>query len=915
MGDVLKLLEWLKSNPKAGWLPMVIALIVIVLIYETVKQLLPRVLEGVFKLFKGGVLRRSSLAKMEADIRRFCKKSRNVNWATSIPTIARYSLDIPIQDVFVLPKLAFHSGTGTVTVQEIGEILARNRILCITGTPGSGKSTLLNFVAVTFANETAPEELQLLESRIPICLDFREFVELPSAESFPDTLSLLFKRHGLSIGGDFFENVLQQGRCSLFLDGLEETGDDSTRTQIFRWVIGCMSTYSEKNRVLATCRDFEWEMARLPGVARAVIQPFSEEDARSYVEKFSVSLAARTDGINRQKFLQRFAELADGLSDAYYFLTSSPLLLTLAVSLLTLEINVPKHQADVLAIFVRTMLRDWQTLKGMPDSVLSTPNAQDLLEAIAYLSFAHVKESGVLSLNDREIVDTISAEPASACVWLDHIAARSGIISKTGDAQWVFSNRRILEYLVAKDLSRHPTRWQKYWVLPDWKDVYYFMPEVVQDPNVYLEWFERQGVPKTELHVLLTLRTVTALQGSVPGIRERLMVGVREYLHDTSDERKIVDAELLRLYIREDLSVFFSLLREQIKNIKIEKHRINYLDWSIRAGNLDANKFIANEFINFPPSVALEVLENIAKAPVPARLPIVRAAFYSNFAVNDISKSLINCGRDALDCLISIAKTEIRTELAARAFHLIAEFPDANATIFLFTLNNHKSSDEIKNVIERHLSVISKKSGADLVKILFQAKSTFYTRIGKRLFDFVFSLSVLFALAPLFCLFSVVIKSTSVGPVFSTARRLGRDGRPYNRIVFRTMRTQAFEDHVLTQSSQRDPRITRFGAFLRRTSLDDLPVFFSVLKGEMSIVGPRPLPGSIEIDPVTKAVLGRFRPGLLGKTQTDFRQSGSSLLTAQHFTDLSYMANCTFAGDLKIILRAIFIGFSWSSAY
>jgi len=211
--------------------------------------------------------------------------------------------------------------------------------------------------------------------------------------------------------------------------------------------------------------------------------------------------------------------------------------------------------------------------------------------------------------------------------------------------------------------------------------------------------------------------------------------------------------------------------------------------------------------------------------------------------------------------------------------------------------------------------VISKKSGADLVKILFQAKSTFYTRIGKRLFDFVFSLSVLFALAPLFCLFSVVIKSTSVGPVFSTARRLGRDGRPYNRIVFRTMRTQAFEDHVLTQSSQRDPRITRFGAFLRRTSLDDLPVFFSVLKGEMSIVGPRPLPGSIEIDPVTKAVLGRFRPGLLGKTQTDFRQSGSSLLTAQHFTDLSYMANCTFAGDLKIILRAIFIGFSWSSAY
>ena len=178
MGDVLKLLEWLKSNPKAGWLPMVIALIVIVLIYETVKQLLPRVLEGVFKLFKGGVLRRSSLTKMEADIRRFCKKSRNVNWATSIPTIARYSLDIPIQDVFVLPKLAFHSGTGTVTVQEIGEILARNRILCITGTPGSGKSTLLNFVAVTFANETAPEERSAIGIENPNMSRFQRICQI-----------------------------------------------------------------------------------------------------------------------------------------------------------------------------------------------------------------------------------------------------------------------------------------------------------------------------------------------------------------------------------------------------------------------------------------------------------------------------------------------------------------------------------------------------------------------------------------------------------------------------------------------------------------------------------------------------------------------------------------------------------------
>src|SRR6185312_4380966 len=111
--------------------------------------------------------------------------------------------------------------------------------------------------------------------------------------------------------------------------------------------------------------------------------------------------------------------------------------------------------------------------------------------------------------------------------------------------------------------------------------------------------------------------------------------------------------------------------------------------------------------------------------------------------------------------------------------------------------------------------------------------------LAKELFDRVFALLALIMLAPLFVVVAIAIKLTSHGPVFFRQPRLGLNGKPFNVYKFRSMIVHQEKDKV-TQATKEDPRITKIGRFLRRTSLDELPQFINVLRGEMSVVGPRP---------------------------------------------------------------------------
>jgi len=194
--------------------------------------------------------------------------------------------------------------------------------------------------------------------------------------------------------------------------------------------------------------------------------------------------------------------------------------------------------------------------------------------------------------------------------------------------------------------------------------------------------------------------------------------------------------------------------------------------------------------------------------------------------------------------------------------------------------------------------------------------------IKKDLFDRLFAAAALLALAPVMIAIAIAVKLSSSGPVFFKQRRKGVDGRVFTIYKFRSMRVHAQKAGVLEQAKRGDPRVTRVGAFLRRTSLDELPQFINVLRGEMSVVGPRP--HAIEHDnlyqPIVQGYIHRYRikPGITGWAQVNgFRGETERVEKMEQRVahDLYYLRNWSFRLDMRIILATIFKGLRHTNAY
>ena len=188
----------------------------------------------------------------------------------------------------------------------------------------------------------------------------------------------------------------------------------------------------------------------------------------------------------------------------------------------------------------------------------------------------------------------------------------------------------------------------------------------------------------------------------------------------------------------------------------------------------------------------------------------------------------------------------------------------------------------------------------------------------KRVFDVLFSAVVLLALAPVFAVIALAIKLDSPGPVLYRSERLGKKGRVFRCTKFRTMVADAERrkaellhmnerDGVLFKVSN-DPRVTRLGRFLRKYSLDELPQFWNVLKGEMSVVGPRP-PLASEVKQYQLSHLRRLDviPGITGLWQVQGRRDSS--FASYVSLDVTYIDNWSVWLDFKIILRTIGVVF------
>jgi exopolysaccharide biosynthesis polyprenyl glycosylphosphotransferase len=204
--------------------------------------------------------------------------------------------------------------------------------------------------------------------------------------------------------------------------------------------------------------------------------------------------------------------------------------------------------------------------------------------------------------------------------------------------------------------------------------------------------------------------------------------------------------------------------------------------------------------------------------------------------------------------------------------------------------------------------------------ILFERREVSeFAMFFKRVFDIVFSGVALILTAPLLLAIAIAVKLDSPGPVFYSSERIGKKGRVFRCIKFRSMKRDAEmhraeiahlneRDGVLFKVTN-DPRITRLGRFLRKYSLDELPQFLNVLRGEMSVVGPRPP----LIEEVKEYEVGHLRrldvtPGITGLWQVGARQDSS--FASYISLDVTYINTWNIWLDFKIILRTIGVVFA-----
>ncbi len=188
-----------------------------------------------------------------------------------------------------------------------------------------------------------------------------------------------------------------------------------------------------------------------------------------------------------------------------------------------------------------------------------------------------------------------------------------------------------------------------------------------------------------------------------------------------------------------------------------------------------------------------------------------------------------------------------------------------------------------------------------------------YRHFFKRVFDVIFSLLALIILALPMMIIAIVVKCDSKGPAIFTAYRAGKNCKPFKFYKFRSMRMDAPKD-CATRLLHSEDYITKAGAFLRKTSLDELPQLFSILKGDMSFVGPRPTIFSEE-DLITareKYGANRITPGLTGLAQVNGRDELAMDVEKKAWYDGEYAKKITFWRDLKILFKTVVVVFRGS---
>ena len=208
--------------------------------------------------------------------------------------------------------------------------------------------------------------------------------------------------------------------------------------------------------------------------------------------------------------------------------------------------------------------------------------------------------------------------------------------------------------------------------------------------------------------------------------------------------------------------------------------------------------------------------------------------------------------------------------------------------------------------------------GLPVVNIRHVPLTNTFNMMLKRVFDLCGSLICIVLFSPIMLITAIAVKATSPGPLIFSQVRVGLHNREFKMYKFRSMQVQTAKVEQKGWTTRNDPRVTRVGRFIRKTSLDELPQLFNVLRGDMSLVGPRPeRPQYVEKfrEEIPRyMVKHQVRPGMTGWAQVNGYRGNTSIRKRIEY-DIYYIENWTFGLDIKILILTVFKGFINKNAY
>lgn len=213
---------------------------------------------------------------------------------------------------------------------------------------------------------------------------------------------------------------------------------------------------------------------------------------------------------------------------------------------------------------------------------------------------------------------------------------------------------------------------------------------------------------------------------------------------------------------------------------------------------------------------------------------------------------------------------------------------------------------------------VEEVEGIPIINIRYVPLDNVVNKIIKRLFDILVSLICVIVFSPIMLITSIVIKITSPGKIIFKQERVGLNKKKFFMYKFRSMHVQKEDDEKVCWTTENDPRKTKFGNFIRKTSIDELPQLFNVLKGDMSLIGPRPerpyFVDKFKEEIPKYMVKHHVRPGMTGWAQVNGLR-GDTSIQKRIECDIYYIENWSFFLDIKIMWLTIFKGFINRNAY